>query len=180
MNPTLQFFPTPTPAPRISPRLRNRRARLTPDTRIPPIIKLQPENPLYFRILSNPIPIPVRQHTHFLHLLPRRSPMILHLLQPRPRRRLLPPQPRKPPIKRLQRPHQRLHLPHPAALRRLHNMQLPKLPLKLRHGSRRHCIHKVYPPLLHHPIPISNQLLEVIPGLQKNHRNIPQKSPKHM
>src|SRR2546425_10242985 len=115
MDPPPHFLPTPTPTPRIRPRLGNRRARLTTNTRIPPVIQLQPRNPLCFRILSDPCPVPVRQHAHLLHLLPRRSPVILHLLQPRPRRRLLPPQPGKPPLKRLQRPHQRLHLPYPAA-----------------------------------------------------------------
>ncbi len=59
---------------------------------------------------------PVRQHAHLLHLLARRRPVVLHLFQPRARRRLLPPQPGKPPVKRLQRPHQRLHLADRAAL----------------------------------------------------------------
>ncbi len=97
MDPTLQFLPTPTPTPRISPCLRNRRARLTPDTCIPAVIQFQPRNPLCFRILSDPRPIPIRQHANLLHLLARRSRMILDLLQPRPSRRLLTPQPRKPP-----------------------------------------------------------------------------------
>src|SRR6185437_21080 len=121
MDAALQLLPAPATAPGIGASLRNCGAGLASDACIPASIQLQLGYPMRFRVLANIVPDPVRQHADLFQVPARRQLMVFNLLQTSPCRRLLATQTSEPPVKRLQRPHQRLDLANLAALRRLHD-----------------------------------------------------------
>src|SRR5665213_2119931 len=135
---------------------------------------------MLFRIAGDIVPNPVRQHTYLLQVSAGRQFVVFDLLQARPCGRLLSPQPGKPPVERLQRPHQRLDLANLAALRRLDNVEQTILRLMLFESGHRHRIDEVQAPLPNHPVTIGDQLLEVIARLQKDDRNVAQVLPQQM
>ena len=82
-------------------------------------------------------------------------------------------QPREPPVEGLKR--FRISgstLRIAAALRRLHNMQQPKLRLVLGERGHRHRVHQVQTPLLRSSCPDTRSILEVVASLKKDHRHI--------
>src|SRR5688572_4236971 len=166
MNPALELLALPAAGPRVRRVERKRRARLAADTREAEVVERKQRNPVVFRVRPDVLRRPRRQRGDPLDHLAARQPEPLDFLEVGARRRLVAAQRGKPGVIALERGEERAHFVAGAA--RLGAGGFPQANSRFRGAQD----DQVQPPGFRHLVAILERFVEMMEGLEEQHRNV--------